>query len=63
MAKEKVKSVDELQEAKRVAEEANAKLRITLVAQKRANEDSEIEKLRAVKLEQAGIEGVKKKKE
>ncbi|XP_019413435.1 PREDICTED: WEB family protein At3g02930, chloroplastic-like [Lupinus angustifolius] len=61
--KEKVKAVDELQEAKRVAEEANEKLREALVAQKRAEEDSEIEKFRAVELEQAGIETVKKKEE
>ncbi|TKY67878.1 putative WEB family protein [Spatholobus suberectus] len=61
--KEKLKATDELKEAQRVAEEANEKLREALVAQKRAEENSEIEKFRAVELEQAGIETVKKKEE
>ncbi|KAH1224443.1 hypothetical protein AAZX31_11G106600 [Glycine max] len=60
---EKLKAVDDLKEAQRVAEEANEKLREALVAQKRAEENSEIEKFRAVELEQAGIETVKKKEE
>ncbi|CAK8540204.1 unnamed protein product [Lathyrus sativus] len=59
--KEKEKITDELKEAQRVAEEANEKLREALVEQKRAKEESEIEKFRAVELEQAGIETVKKK--
>ncbi|XP_004505588.1 WEB family protein At5g16730, chloroplastic-like [Cicer arietinum] len=61
--KEKLKAIDELKEAQRVAEEANEKLREALVAQKLAKEESEIEKFRAVELEQAGIETVKKKEE
>ncbi|KAK7312145.1 hypothetical protein VNO77_35792 [Canavalia gladiata] len=61
--KEKVKAIDELKAAQKVAEEANEKLREALVAQKRAEENSEIEKFRAVELEQAGIETVKKKEE
>lgn len=61
--KEKEKITDELKEAHRVAEEANEKLREALVEQKRAKEESEIEKFRAVELEQAGIETVKKKEE
>ncbi|XP_020214031.1 WEB family protein At3g02930, chloroplastic [Cajanus cajan] len=61
--KEKLKAIDELKEAQRVVEEANEKLREALVAQKRAEENSEIEKFRAVELEQAGIETVKKKEE
>ncbi|KAK7263995.1 hypothetical protein RJT34_31596 [Clitoria ternatea] len=61
--KEKVKAIDELKEAQRVADEANEKLREAWVAQKRAEENSEIEKFRAVELEQAGIEVVKKKEE
>ncbi|KAI4322015.1 hypothetical protein L6164_021741 [Bauhinia variegata] len=61
--KEKAKASDELKEAQRVAEEANEKLREALVAQKRAEEDSEIEKFRAVELEQAGIEAAKKREE
>lgn len=59
--KEKAKAIDELNEAQRVAEEANEKLREALVAQKRAEENSEIEKFRAVELEQAGIEAAQKK--
>ncbi|XP_047155993.1 WEB family protein At3g02930, chloroplastic-like isoform X1 [Vigna umbellata] len=61
--KEKLKAIDELKEAQRVAEEANDKLREALVVQKRAEENSEIERFRAVELEQAGIETVKKKEE
>ena len=52
-----------MKEAQRVAEEANEKLKEALMAQKRAEEDSEIEKFRAVELEQAGIEAVNKKEE
>ena len=52
-----------MKEAQRVDEEANEKLREALVAQKRAEENSEIEKFRAVELEQAGIETVKTKEE
>ncbi|XP_047173897.1 putative WEB family protein At1g65010, chloroplastic, partial [Vigna umbellata] len=59
--KEKAKAIDELKEAQRVAEEANEKLMEAMVAQKRAEEDSEIEKFRAVELEQAGIEAVQTK--
>ncbi|XP_050386124.1 WEB family protein At3g02930, chloroplastic-like [Argentina anserina] len=59
--KEKSKAIDDLKEAQRVSEEANEKLREALVAQKRAQEDSEIEKFRAVELEQAGIEAAQKK--
>ncbi|KAK7308001.1 hypothetical protein VNO77_41547 [Canavalia gladiata] len=61
--KEKAKAIDELKEAQRVAEEANEKLREATVAQKRAEENSEIEKFRAVELEQAGIEAAQKKEE
>ncbi|KAK6129391.1 hypothetical protein DH2020_036867 [Rehmannia glutinosa] len=61
--KEKEKAVDELKEAQKLAEEANEKLREALVAQKRAEENSEIEKFRAVEMEQAGIEAAQKKEE
>ncbi|RDY10632.1 WEB family protein, chloroplastic, partial [Mucuna pruriens] len=61
--KEKATAIDELKEAQRVAEEANEKLREAMVAQKRAEENSEIEKFRAVELEQAGIEAAQKKEE
>ncbi|XP_060971245.1 WEB family protein At3g02930, chloroplastic-like isoform X2 [Cannabis sativa] len=61
--KEKIKAIDELKEAQKLAEEANEKLREALVAQKRAEENSEIEKFRAVELEQAGIEANQKKED
>ncbi|KAK2658369.1 hypothetical protein Ddye_004902 [Dipteronia dyeriana] len=61
--KEKAQSIEELKEAQRAAEEANEKLREALVAQKRAEEDSEIEKFRAVELEQSGIEAAQKKED
>lgn len=61
--KEKVQALDELNEAKKLAEEANEKLREALVAQKRAEENSEIEKFRAVEMEQAGIEAAQKKED
>ncbi|CAK9160641.1 unnamed protein product [Ilex paraguariensis] len=61
--KEKAQALDELKEAHRLAEEANANLREALVAQKRAEENSEIEKFRAVEMEQAGIEATQKKEE
>ncbi|XP_019423438.1 PREDICTED: WEB family protein At3g02930, chloroplastic-like isoform X2 [Lupinus angustifolius] len=60
---DKAKAIDELKEARKVADEASEKLREALVAQKRAEEDSEIEKFRAVELEQAGIEAAQKKEE
>lgn len=59
--KDKAQAIEDLKEAQRVSEEANEKLREALVAQKRAQEDSEIEKFRAVELEQAGIEAAQKK--
>lgn len=61
--KEKAQALDELNEAKKLAEEANEKLREALVAQKRAEENSEIEKFRAVEMEQAGIEAAQKKED
>ncbi|KAI3471313.1 hypothetical protein Pfo_027976 [Paulownia fortunei] len=61
--KEKEKALGELKESQRLAEEANEKLREALVAQKRAEENSEIEKFRAVEMEQAGIEAAQKKEE
>lgn len=61
--KEKGMALEELKEAHRLAEEANVKLEEALMAQKRAEEDSEIEKFRAVELEQAGIEAAHKKEE
>ncbi|XP_063935729.1 WEB family protein At3g02930, chloroplastic-like isoform X1 [Daucus carota subsp. sativus] len=61
--KEKDQAVDELKEAQRLAEEANGKLAEALVAQKRAEEESEIEKFRTVEMEQAGIDANQKKEE
>ncbi|KAM7278804.1 hypothetical protein ACFE04_005938 [Oxalis oulophora] len=61
--KEKAQAADELKEALRVAEEANGKLSEALVAEKRAQENFEIEKFRAFELEQAGIEATQKKEE
>lgn len=61
--KEKAKAINELKEAQRVAEEASEKLREALLAQKQAEDNSEIDKFRAVELEQAGIEAAQKKED
>ncbi|XP_057535135.1 WEB family protein At3g02930, chloroplastic-like isoform X2 [Amaranthus tricolor] len=61
--KEKNQALNELKDAKKQADEANEKLQEALVAQKRAEDTSEIEKFRAVELEQAGIEAAQKKDE
>ncbi|CAA2981791.1 WEB family At3g02930, chloroplastic-like [Olea europaea subsp. europaea] len=61
--KEKAQALDELKEAQRLTEEANEKLREALLAQKRAEEDAEIEKFRTVEMEQAGIEAAQKKED
>lgn len=61
--KEKARAVEEVKEAQRLAEEANEKLTEALVAQKRAEDNSEIDKFRAVELEQAGIEAAQRKEE
>ncbi|XP_019421502.1 PREDICTED: WEB family protein At5g16730, chloroplastic-like isoform X2 [Lupinus angustifolius] len=60
---EKAKATDELKEAQKVADEANEKLGEALMAQKRVEEDIEIEKFRSVELEQARIEAAQKKEE
>lgn len=61
--KEKEKALEEVKESQKMVEEANEKLREAMVAQKRAEENSEIEKFRAVEMEQAGIEASQKKEE
>ncbi|KAK1366335.1 WEB family protein, chloroplastic [Heracleum sosnowskyi] len=61
--KEKTQALDELKEAQRFAEEANEKLTTALVAQKRAEEESEIEKFHALEMEQVDIGASQKKKE
>ncbi|XP_047961480.1 WEB family protein At3g02930, chloroplastic-like [Salvia hispanica] len=60
---EKEKALDELKETRRLAEEAHEKLREALITQKRAEENSEIEKFRAVEMEQAGIEAAQRNEE
>ncbi|XP_039141872.1 WEB family protein At3g02930, chloroplastic-like isoform X2 [Dioscorea cayenensis subsp. rotundata] len=61
--KEKTQALEELKDAKRLAEEANEKLQEALVAKKKAEEGLEIEKFRADELEQAGIEAAQKRDE
>ncbi|XP_075502415.1 WEB family protein At3g02930, chloroplastic-like isoform X1 [Primulina tabacum] len=63
LEKEKQKFLDELKEAHKLADEANGKLREALLAQKLAEENSEIEKFRAVEMEQAGIEATQQKED
>ncbi|KAL5973875.1 hypothetical protein ACLOJK_030534 [Asimina triloba] len=63
LEKEKDHALEELKEAKRLADEANGKLSEAIVAQKRAEENSEIEKFRADELEQVGIEAAQKREE
>ncbi|KAJ0640905.1 hypothetical protein HanLR1_Chr16g0621021 [Helianthus annuus] len=60
--KEKEKAINDLKEAQKLSEETNEKLREALVAQKSAEENIEIEKFRAVEMEQAGIESAQNKK-
>ncbi|KAF6138626.1 hypothetical protein GIB67_032520 [Kingdonia uniflora] len=60
---EKEKALEELKEIKRVSEEVNGKLGEALVAQKRAEETTEIEKFRADELEQVGIDAAKKRED
>ncbi|GMH09127.1 hypothetical protein Nepgr_010967 [Nepenthes gracilis] len=61
--KEKAQAIEELKEVKKLVDEANEKLQEAFVAQKRAEESSEIEKFRAIEIEQAGIEAAQKKEE
>ncbi|CAN4100628.1 unnamed protein product [Withania somnifera] len=58
--KEKVQALEEVKEAQKLAEEANERLREALVKHKQAEEKSEIEMLRAVEMEQVGIEAAQK---
>lgn len=60
---EKARVIEELNDAKKLADEANEKLKEALVTQKRAEENLEIEKFRAVELEQTSTEASKKKDE
>ncbi|XP_042389172.1 WEB family protein At3g02930, chloroplastic-like isoform X2 [Zingiber officinale] len=61
--KEKIQILEELKYAKRCANEANDKLQDALVAQRIAEEASEIDKFRADELEQAGIDAALKKED
>ncbi|XP_074572604.1 WEB family protein At3g02930, chloroplastic-like [Curcuma longa] len=61
--KEKIQIIEELKYARRCANEANDKLQDALVAQRIAEEASEIDKFRADELEQAGIDAALKKEE
>ncbi|CAH9110933.1 unnamed protein product [Cuscuta europaea] len=61
--KDKAQALDDLKEAKKLADEANEKLREALIAQKRAEDNSEIDKFRAVEMEQAGIEAAHEKEQ
>ncbi|KAK6155410.1 hypothetical protein DH2020_009658 [Rehmannia glutinosa] len=63
VAKQKAKAVKKVNEAHKLSEETNKKLREALDAQKRAEDNSEIEKFRAVELERAGIEAAQIKDE
>ncbi|KAG6435060.1 hypothetical protein SASPL_106710 [Salvia splendens] len=53
--KEKARALDEVKEAQRLCDEANKKIEEALQAQKRAEENSEIEKFRALEMEQVGF--------
>lgn len=61
--KEKAKALDEVKEARRLCDEANEKLEEAFLAQKRAEENSEIEKFRALEMEQVGIEATNGKED
>ncbi|KAG8059795.1 hypothetical protein GUJ93_ZPchr0002g26352 [Zizania palustris] len=60
---EKRKVLAELDDARRIADEANAKLRDALAALKEAEEASETEMFRAVELEQTSIDSMQRKQE
>lgn len=59
--KEKARVLEELSSTKKMADEVNEKLKEALVAQRKAEESSEIEKFRADELEQANIEASQKR--
>ncbi|KAG6512129.1 WEB family protein At5g16730, chloroplastic-like [Zingiber officinale] len=61
--KEKIQILEELRYAKGCANEANDKLQDALVAQRIAEEASEIDKFRADELEQSGIDDALKKED
>ncbi|XP_073002513.1 uncharacterized protein [Typha latifolia] len=61
--KEKTQVLEELKDARRLTDETNEKLEEALAAQRRAEETSEIEKFRAVELEQASIDAAQQKEE
>ncbi|XP_077213561.1 WEB family protein At3g02930, chloroplastic-like [Tasmannia lanceolata] len=60
-AEEKTRALDELQEIKKVAEDANLRLIEALSAQRQAQMDLEIEKVRVHELERVSIESAQKR--
>ncbi|XP_020094866.1 WEB family protein At5g16730, chloroplastic-like [Ananas comosus] len=61
--KEKSRIVEELNHAKKSADEANEQLQEALLAKKNAEEATEIEKFRAIELEQVGIDVAQKRED
>jgi chromosome segregation ATPase len=61
--KEKSKALEELEVAKRLADEANANLRDAPGARKKVQEASETQMVRAVELDQTSIESLQRKEE
>lgn len=61
--KEKAEAIEDLEDAKRMVEETNEKLEEALSAKRRAEEAWEIEKFRAIELEQTSIESMQKKED
>ncbi|XP_072962528.1 uncharacterized protein [Typha angustifolia] len=61
--KEKTQVLEELKDARRLTDETHEKLEEALAAQMRAEETSEIEKFRAIELEQASIDAAQQKEE
>ncbi|XP_020577370.1 WEB family protein At3g02930, chloroplastic-like isoform X2 [Phalaenopsis equestris] len=59
--KEKTRVIEELSDVKKAVEEVSEKLAETLLAQKKAEESSELDKFRADELEQAAIEAAQKR--
>jgi chromosome segregation ATPase len=61
--KEKAEAVEDLKDARRMYEETKEKLEEALSAERRAEEAWEIEKFRAIELEQNSIESIQKKED
>ncbi|XP_074565795.1 WEB family protein At3g02930, chloroplastic-like [Curcuma longa] len=61
MEKEKIHAVEQLEGARRLADEANEKLQEAIVAKKKADDNLEVEKFHADELEQAAIAASQKR--